>query len=231
MRGFITFIFIFLSLSTFSQSKGIKFIYTTTQDIPNGVLKMENETVRNIVIDKIKKDKKVYSLIVSNGASLFHKDSTSMDATPLKIDTRNIYINKNEDLKLEQIYYRGKLYLIKTKYKTEKWNLSQEQDTINGFLCYKATLKDKNNLSFIAWFTPKIPIDIAPLGHNGLPGLVVRMETPVYVLNLEKIDELENVTIDIPKKGICLTEEKLKKNADKDLEYLLKTADSVKEYK
>lgn len=231
MNWFLSIILLFLSLSAIAQPKGIKCTYTTTKDVTPEFLNLENETVRNILIDRIRKDKKVYTLTISNNCSLFRKEPTSIDKMPLEIDTQNIYVDWEKDKMIEQLLYHGKQYLISSNILKENWVISQQQDTINGYVCYKAEYTNAKNISYTAWFTPSIPINVAPFRHNGLPGLVVRLTSPVNTLNLVSIEEVKDCHINIPDKGIKISYSELDKRANKNLEDLLKSADSVKRHK
>lgn len=228
MNWFLSIILCILSLSAFAQQKGIKCTYTTTKDVTSEFLEIENEAVKDILIDRIKKDKKVYTLTILNNCSLFHKEATSIDKMPLEIDIQNIYMDFAEEKMIEQSIYHGKQYLISSKLPKENWVFSQKQDTINGYVCYKAEYTNERGIPYTAWFTPTIPINAAPFRHNGLPGLVVRLKSPVNTLNLEKIEEVENCSFNIPDKGIKISYNELDKRANKNLEELLKSADSVK---
>ena len=103
MNWFLSIIFLFLSLSAIAQPKGIICTYATTKDVTPEFLELENEAVRNILIDRIRKDKKVYTLTIVNNCSLFHKEPTSIDKMPLEVDTQNIYVDWSEDKMVEQL--------------------------------------------------------------------------------------------------------------------------------
>ena len=55
-----------------------------------------------------------------------------------------------------------------------KWELSDEQQTICGYQCQKATCHWRGR-DFAAWFTPKIPIKSGPWKFGGLPGLIMKV--------------------------------------------------------
>lgn len=55
------------------------------------------------------------------------------------------------------------------------WEIKRETKEISGFSCQKATL-EYSGRTYIAWFTPEIPISDGPYVFNGLPGLIVDIE-------------------------------------------------------
>jgi GLPGLI family protein len=55
-----------------------------------------------------------------------------------------------------------------------KWELGDEQQTICGYQCQKATCHWRGR-DFAAWFTPKIPIKSGPWKFGGLPGLIMKV--------------------------------------------------------
>ena len=55
------------------------------------------------------------------------------------MDMMKIYINKKEDLLIEQLYYSFGNILQRKKANFIKWNLTSETKTISGYKCYKAT--------------------------------------------------------------------------------------------
>lgn len=67
---------------------------------------------------------------------------------------------------------------IITNHPIVDWEISQETQMINGYLCYKAlgTVNDSTGFEdnfYTAWFTPAIPIEFGPPHYYNLPGLVL----------------------------------------------------------
>ena len=62
---------------------------------------------------------------------------------------------------------------------------------------------------------------------DGLPGLVVYMEIPMFNLNLESITEVDGVQLNPPTEGKPTTEKNLKEDARKAFEELMNKADKV----
>lgn len=108
---------------------------------------------------------------------------------------------------------------------TINWELKNEVKQINGYECYKATYEYKftsrkgteSKRDIIAWYCPKIPVNIGPENYNGLPGLVLELNTGLIVYVAKEINFYETeLKIDFPKGKIISEEEyskKLKENS------------------
>lgn len=225
MRIIVTLLISLISLLTFSQSKGLKCIYASVYPIKKGFYEIENELVRKTILERAKSDRKIYSLTASNGVYLFKKEPESIDKMPLMVDRLNIYVNLNDSSKVTQSKYAEKLYVVKGKAAKLDWDIDGRAETILGRTCYKATLRQDSTVT--AWFTTDVPMACGPLGYYGLPGLVVRMTTPVYTLDLESIAEADNVVLKEPEEGIAVTEEEYIEKVDKGYKKLLESADKV----
>lgn len=60
------------------------------------------------------------------------------------------------------------------------WQLLKDTQTIQGYLCYKATCFWRGRY-YIAWYTPSIPINNGPWKFGGLPGLITEVYDLEYV--------------------------------------------------
>lgn len=203
-RKIVIFLFCILCLSSYAQTKGVKCTYVSTMPVTPGFLEISDSYVRNVMIERLKTDEKVYTLTVANGQSLFVKEPESVDKMPLEVDVMQTFIDFNDSISISQKKYGGKLYIIKNHLNKTEWTISKSEEKILGHICYKAILT--NDTTVTAWFTTEIPISHAPLGYYGLPGLVVRLATPVYILNLQDIIETHDIKFEIPKKGITMSE-------------------------
>lgn len=54
------------------------------------------------------------------------------------------------------------------------WKISKETKTVLGYQCQKATV-NYGGRSYVAWFSPAIPISDGPYIFNGLPGLILEI--------------------------------------------------------
>ena len=84
-----------------------------------------------------------------------------------------------------------------------KWEFKQETKIIQGFKCYKAVLRNKNNnkINLEAWYTPKIPYQYGVLDYYGLPGLILEINKNTFTITATKIElnPLEKIKIEEPK--------------------------------
>lgn len=127
---------------------------------------------------------------------------------------------ENNILVYENLFFDNYSY---TQPKSElDWEIKRETKEILGFSCQKATL-EYSGRTYIAWFTPEIPISDGPYVFNGLPGLIVDMEDSKghYKFSLialeNRQEQLELLTlnnpISLPKKNFF----KLKKDMYRDV--------------
>ncbi|SEL61488.1 GLPGLI family protein [Parapedobacter koreensis] len=68
-------------------------------------------------------------------------------------------------------YLQG-VYLYNSDYPTQNWTISDESKEILGLPCLKATTTFGGR-DWVAWYTPKIPLQSGPWLLHGLPGLIV----------------------------------------------------------
>lgn len=115
-----------------------------------------------------------------------------------------------KDTVYEETVYSEEKLIIK-KIKKSNWILTDESKIIDNFLCYKATTENivinpvgifKHPIT--AWYCPEIPFSYGPIGYNGLPGLILELQTRGAVYGATKltfnndelkIDELKNYKI------------------------------------
>ena len=225
MKTLITLILSIISIPLFSQSKGIRCIYSSSMEVSKGVYEMENEIAKKMVIRDIQEDKKIYSLTAVGNKYLFTKEPESVDKVPLMVDERNIYIDLDDSIKVTQSEFVNKLYLVKGHANRLDWDVEEKTENVLGKTCYKATLRQDPRIT--VWFTPEIPFACAPLGYYGLPGLVVRITTPAYTLSLESMTEVDNIELKEPTEGTAITEEEYSEKVDHNYKKLLDSADKV----
>lgn len=128
-----------------------------------------------------------------------------------------MYINKHEDLLVEQLYYAFGTLLKERKASLVKWNLTTETKTISGYKCYKATytyIQKWKGREFpwevVAWYTPEIPLQYGPIRYSGLPGLILELSEDNRGFIADKINFSDTeVKIKKPNKGEVLTEEEI----------------------
>jgi len=140
----------------------------------------------------------------------------------------NIYINKTEDILIEQLYYAFGMLLKLKKASLIKWKLTTETKEISGYKCYKATytyIQKWKGREFpwevIAWYSPEIPLQYGPIRYSGLPGLILELSEDNRGFIVEKISfSKEKIKIKKPNKGELLTEKEINRRHKKAKEQL-----------
>ena len=117
------------------------------------------------------------------------------------------YFNRKADSLIWVIEALRKKFLVNLD--KIDWKLEKEQKTISDYSCFKASakipLENGKFQSIVAWYTPEIPLSYGPLQYNGLPGLVVRLETGRELYKLAEIQQ-KKITINAPLKGTSISE-------------------------
>ncbi len=78
-------------------------------------------------------------------------------------------------------------YMYKEKLCPIQWSLSNETDTVCGYVCKKAT-GEYGGRKWVVWYAPEIPTTYGPWKFCGLPGLVMR------AYDTENIHRFEAIT-------------------------------------
>lgn len=125
-----------------------------------------------------------------------------------------------KNIKTKEQYHESSSFddLSLIEYEDRKWQITQESKRIGNYLCFKAI--DISNpgqkVNSIAWFTPEIPVNFGPLNFNGLPGLILEVESNKSLIIATKIELNPQVEIKIikPTKGKRITAEENKKRGE-----------------
>lgn len=135
--------------------------------------------------DMFKNIKDVTAILeFANGESLYYvKEEMKVDgksklnfASVFAGNKSKYYLNHNKKKYFYQTSTFGEDMLVEMIPK--KWKITQETQTIGGYVCYKAIDIESTNKKQkpIAWFTPQIPINAGPEKNFGLPGLILKIE-------------------------------------------------------
>ena len=91
-----------------------------------------------------------------------------------------------------------RLFLVSDTIPRRDWEFSAgAPETFLGWTCLQATLKGEEGVT--AWFCPEIPVQVGPGGYNGLPGLVLKLETSSSVFEaVDIISAPDDVSIILP---------------------------------
>jgi len=93
-------------------------------------------------------------------------------------------------------------YLVKEPLGEIDWILHNETDSLGEYTIRKATC-DYGGRSWVAWYTPEIPISDGPYKFHGLPGLILNISDTRnhYVFTFESINEPNSpLYVDLVKK-------------------------------
>lgn len=131
-------------------------------------------------------------------------DNWLLDAT--KND--RFYVDDNEYIQQRTLLEQE--YLIKKPSYKQEWTLVEETKEILGYTCYKATrtINDMGKTPVIAWYAPDLPFAYGPLGHHGLPGLIleiIQKEKLIYYAT--EIDFESDVYVFKPSTGYEMSQE------------------------
>ena len=78
--------------------------------------------------------------------------------------------NSKELLFFEMI--GANIFIVKDNYNELKWDITPDTKDVAGYKCTKATTTFRGR-TWIAWFTPQIPVPFGPWKLHGLPGLIL----------------------------------------------------------
>lgn len=100
------------------------------------------------------------------------------------------------------VYPEGKLNF--------NWQLSTDTLSIQGYVCQKATgIHPVLHEPITAWYCSEIAIPVGPVRINGLPGLVLKVQTPSLKLDLVRfstqITKRDLALYELPKDAVATT--------------------------
>ncbi|SFZ90019.1 GLPGLI family protein [Flaviramulus basaltis] len=160
-----------------------------------------------------------YSLVFNNNESIYQKIKVmdndvnpSINLTKIAAGADNVfYFNLTTNENLYNNKGHDELFLISQK--KYNWKLTKENRKIGKYNCYKAiALNDGKISDVIAWYTIDIPLGFGPKYYNGLPGLILELNTKQVSFKATKIKLSEKQkNIEKPSEGIKITYEDYKK--------------------
>jgi GLPGLI family protein len=208
---------IFLLLIMFTSALTIKaqqYKINYVQSIKRGGIGRQQINIQGVDPDQLNKElsrvRKTYYELHINGNESFYKESDRVDGNEqgggmmfMMNGNAEIYINHNTAAKIEKIELNEKDYIITDTLKQMPWQLINEERTLLGVLCKKATIKIKatqrrpafivngqntqintdtikrnDSTEVIAWYAPSINVNAAPNSSQlqlagSLPGCVL----------------------------------------------------------
>ena len=93
------------------------------------------------------------------------------------------------------------------------WKITNETKSVGGYTAQKATLDDPKLGQVTAWYLSEIAITDGPEIFNGLPGLIVEVETDKKYITLKSINKAEK-EIQLPSFSNVLTTQEYSKKME-----------------
>jgi len=175
------------------NAQSIKGVYQEQLKIPDNIRQLDNPAIESAVAAQLNKMNKTTILYYDNGESFFEQLSKTNDAQQgfqsninVQIQTGGsgcYYKNRKNNESISQEYIMDKAFLITEPLKSQ-WKLVSGEKKIGNYLCNKA-INDKNE---IAWYCPEIPINDGPYLFQGLPGLILEVETATKTITMQTIE-------------------------------------------
>lgn len=193
MKVLINIMFVLLVEFVYSQNikTEYRFYFSTNDENYKSELSVV-DTISRYEIFETAEDKGMKRIENEYGTKLVYKPRVYLNRIIIKNFSTNSlnyfrpdFINNNEYIK------------IKEKLNPDIWTLMDGEKIILGYTCHKAYCKFKEKY-YTAWYTNDIPISDGPWKFNGLPGLILQIESKdgTFVMTAEKI------TINIKNSGI-----------------------------
>ncbi len=126
-------------------------------------------------------------------------------------DKSVLYCDNDSGKSLEFKNFMGRDFLIEEEKSNRKWKIVNEQKMILGYRCMKAVSTTEEGGETVVWFAPEIKLQAGPGKFNGLPGLVLEVSNDNGKMTISakeiKLDEVEEIEVEKPKKGKKVTQE------------------------
>ncbi len=193
--------------------------YDIKLEVPES-LETQNSDVKNLLYLMSKRVEDYESkLTISEKITKFETiatlpigDDTSVDlATTFTLNSNDVYYTFNDSLlRVTEMLITPLAIKYKPSY---PWQLLRnERKKINGFDCLKALCVYKdiqgNERKAVAYYAPSLPYSVGPVGHLGLPGLILELNVNNIVYSVKNISETKEISsIKIPKNEILSLEE------------------------
>jgi GLPGLI family protein len=100
-------------------------------------------------------------------------------------------------------------FRIEGQISDKNWTILNEVAVIEGMNCRKAFYVTKKGITIEAWFTDAIPISNGPAEYHGLPGLILKIESPYLTIEANKISFISEQVIKQPTEGELIKAEEL----------------------
>lgn len=202
MRFLIPIFFVMLGFKTSAQT--LKAVYSVKKIVSQERIDAMSETARNNFEEENARIK-LYSLDFCDGISLYQncaetKNRMYQQEVPaeyaLKENEKITAVNRSfeklffkdfsQDLMLFKLNNSGIDFQGKDNLLKWNWQIIEESKEIKGFKCKKA-VSDAYGGKFIAWFATEIPVKAGPEKFDGLPGLILSVQTSGEEFTIEDV--------------------------------------------
>ncbi|KWW27672.1 MAG: hypothetical protein AUK64_2080 [bacterium P201] len=207
IKTFLLCAYIGVSLEGNGQTTSVKCSYLAAHRISDAVKNMEDVHIREMIIQKMQGDKKMYEMVYSDDVYSFSLAGGTGDSDIKSVGQASCYyLDFGSDSLFIQRQILDKAFLVVDTISHSSWTISDERKVVNSMECTKATTS-AGSYDVTAWFSPEIAVPYGPLGYFGLPGLIIELETPTYTYTLQDISyPTEKLTFTKPTAGKVVTQ-------------------------
>lgn len=213
-------ILFFLLLPFIMVAQTTEVHYLETRNIENQLKQIDNPVIKEMLIKKIGQPV-LFTLVYSNGVSSYVQHSEAENTPDENItvvsgnsESNKIYKKSNAKEFIKKTNLLGKDVTIADQLIDFKWTIKDETVTIGDYSC-KVAEGLYNEKKITAYFTTQINVSEGPDIFQGLPGLIIKLDTPDKTYLVKNIvTKKENTKIDIPssEESMSISEyEKIKK--------------------
>ncbi|MBS4041534.1 MAG: GLPGLI family protein [Flavobacteriales bacterium] len=190
--------YIFLLFTVlYSYSQNLEFHYGLMFNINPTLSKEVNDGFETKVFYQKMEDAAklvTFQLIISDTLSTFKtietliiEEDPMIKALIKSFSGYEYFKNKKSNTSFKLANFYDKKYLISFQ-PSNNWNVLSEEKQIQGYTCFKAVTKTKEEEEIVAWFCPAFQFNDGPLQYGGLPGLIFELQTSKLTYFLKKIN-------------------------------------------
>lgn len=160
--------FFFLLGNLKAQEKELFIKYDLTDPTVNGEKSMEVLSKGEITLSSaVRKMAYGPGVVVENGSITYLEGDTEE-----KIEKYHVFKDASQNLLLDYDAMNSEV-IIKETLDLFQWKLTNEKDTILGYICQQAKTHFRGR-DYTLWFTTQLPFKAAPWKFHGLPGVVLK---------------------------------------------------------
>lgn len=196
-----------LSLTVLTKAQSVRVDYDLKRNTTISTEKNLSDEFREKILESEKEAEK-YVLYFVNGDSFFKSLQTKEiqhENAPVKSGgntTTLVETSVKQPVKVFKIKGEDKYYGYKNVDGDEFYKVSQiqfnskkykdESEKIDKFICKLAEVTNSSGNVVKVWYTEDLPISTGPFAYGDFPGLVLKVETPTFVIYATKISENVN---------------------------------------